>query len=681
MAKITINGISIDPLAPSAALASADLVVTDASRSNYLLIQTTQPLNQDQKAIMAKMGVTILEYVPENTYLCRYLPADLTDIRSLPFVTWANIYITGFKISPNLALKGTGNKFSTLSEIVAKPGQSFSDMPKTVDVVFHSDVNPETVREKIATAAQLDPADLKLSRHKVRITVQTKHLADLAAIDEVRHIEEVVPRKLHCNIARQIIKAGIPVYQYLYEGEGQIVVVADSGFDKGSTIDVHPAFQNRVVKLYALGRSNNANDPHGHGTHVAGSVLGNAVSGTLGINIRGIAPQSLLIFQSLMDGQGGLGGIPDDLDDLFLPPYQQYGARIHTNSWGSLIGDSKYDTQAYEIDDFVWNHRDFVICFSAGNEGKDYQATGRIASGSITPPATAKNCITVGASENYRPAIPLTYGNGWPEDFPGEPIYSDQVANNIHGIAAFSSRGPTQDHRIKPDVVAPGTFILSTLSRSVTAANPGWQRSADPLYYFQGGTSFAVPLVAGCVAVIREFLWKQLRISSPSAALIKALIINGARDVDGQYTPSEADRIPNTAEGFGLVDLAAVIGPFSAYENLLYKEEATLLDTGQEEYTTIAIAERVAMLKVTLVWTDPPGENLQNDLDLIIRTASGAERHGNMPLSSTDFDRINNVEQVIWQNVPSGRIDIIVRAYRIVELQQSYSLVIRILYF
>lgn len=70
-------------------------------------------------------------------------------------------------------------------------------------------------------------------------------------------------------------------------------------------------------------------------------------------------------------------------------------------------------------------------------------------------------------------------------------------------------------------------------------------------------------------------------------------------------------------------------------------------------------------------------QNQLNDLDLIVRTADGQERHGNMPPSSTEFDRRNNVEQVVWSNVPAGKVEIVVRANRIIEAQ-SYALVVRI---
>jgi serine protease AprX len=157
-----------------------------------------------------------------------------------------------------------------------------------------------------------------------------------------------------------------------------------------------------------------------------------------------------------------------------------------------------------------------------------------------------------------------------------------------------------------------------------------------------------------------------------SAALVKATLINGAHNIIGQYVPSESGRIPNFAEGFGRVDLAATVT-----EAIVFKDEATELDTGEEETTIVTVSSPNSTLKVTLVWTDPPGEALQNDLDLIVRGVDGRERHGNMRGTSSKFDRFNNVEQVIWPNIPIGDVTILVRAYRAIQTQ-SYALVVRI---
>jgi serine protease AprX len=678
MAKITINGIAIDPSTQGPALAAAGLHAADAADSNYILIQTHQPLDKAQKAELEAKGVVILEYVPDNTYLCQFQPTNLDDIRALPYVAWTNVYMRGFKVAPALTALPPGGPGGarSLLEIAATPARTVDTVPKTVDIVFHRDVNPAMVRDKVAAAARMDPADVQVNRQKMRLAVQTQYLPDIAAIDEVRHVEAVLPRKLHNNVARQILHLdGNPGVGATFEGTGQVVAVADTGFDVGSTTNVHPAFTGRVAKLYALGRQNNANDPNGHGTHVAGSVLGDGTSATLGHAIRGTAPQARLVLQSVLDGLGGLGGLPDDLHDLFEPPYLDDHARIHTNSWGNIVGDGSYNENARELDDFVWHHRDCVICFSAGNEGVDRNANGQVDARSVTPPGTAKNCITIGASENNRPTLNESYGAWWPNDFPANPMAADLMADDPEGIVAFSSRGPTQDQRIKPDIVAPGTFILSARSRATS--DSGWGLSQDPLYYFQGGTSMATPLVAGCVALVREFLARERQMPTPSAALVKAMLINGAQNLTGQYVPSESGRIPNHAEGFGRVDMAATIGPFAPNETLTLREEATALDTGEDEVTTVVVGALTATLKVTLVWTDPPGETLQNDLDLIVRAANGQERHGNKTPAASSFDRANNVEQVIWTGVPAGNVQIIVHAHRITQFPQAYALVVR----
>jgi len=99
-----------------------------------------------------------------------------------------------------------------------------------------------------------------------------------------------------------------------------------------------------------------------------------------------------------------------------------------------------------------------VICFAAGNDGFDSHGTGVIDPGSVAP-GTAKNCITVGATENLRADFsfpganhPSSYGDGWPNDFPTDPVHSDLVVNKPEGMVAFSGRGPVLNNRVKPDI-------------------------------------------------------------------------------------------------------------------------------------------------------------------------------------------------------------------------------------
>jgi serine protease AprX len=671
MAMITINGNSFDPIAEPTPVPPLDL-----SQSNYILIQTDPSLTDERRAELAGLGVTILEYLPRYSYLCRY-EKDLQSIRTLPYISWAEEYRSDLKLPPGL---------------------SDGAEPKEVDIVFQNNVNPEDLREAVAAAANVDPAKLNLGRDKARVTVQPKYLSAVAKIDDVRHIEEVRPPMLLNDVAREILgllsvngNGGTP-----FEGEGQLVVVADTGFNNGRTENdqVHQAFRSsdnaepRVIKLYPLGRpanaelglAGNSNDPVGHGTHVAGSVLGDGTfSGS--VKIRGTAPKARLIVQSLLDENNKLK-LPLDLRDLFLTPYLNDGARIHNNSWGSLPSDNTSDQQAKEVDDFVFNHRDFVICCAAGNEGNDVLKTGSVAPKSITSPGTAKNCITVGATESRR-SFPTTYGQKFSPHFPiGSPFHGNVMANDPESVAAISSRGPTQDGRIKPDVVAPGTFILSAKSIAKQPNDFGWADGGDE-FIFHGGTSMATPLVAGCAALVREFLDEVHQIKDPSAALVKALIINGAQPLNRIGVAPVLIGIPNPDEGFGRVNIPATVGPFPEGTSLTLKDEPAGEDTGLKEREIrglmIALNPQTTLLKVTLVWTDPPGEHLQNDLDLIVRAANGEERHGNKPPGAIDFDRANNVEQITWKGVPAGEARITVICARLTppSLSQKYALVIR----
>jgi serine protease AprX len=682
MALMTMNGISFDPEVQAAGLRAAGLETDSADRSNYILIQVEAPLTREQKDELTSLGVVIHEYVPDLTYLCGYRPGDLDVIRSLPYVTWANVYLQGFKIPPSLRAPSPSPANVILP---ISPERNPSRKPEQVDLIFHEDVDPTDTElvAKVAAAVGLEPSGLSPGRRKLRVTAAQGALDRLAEVDEVHHLEEVPERQLFNNVARQIMHADLLVRGSAFRGQGQVIAIADTGFDQGSTTDVHPAFSGRVARLYALGRPGRTNDPHGHGTHVAGSALGAGRSASLG-PIEGTAPEATLVLQSTLDSSGSLGGIPPDLHDLFEPVYHDDGARVHSNSWGTVRPGLPYDASAREIDDVVWNLPDLVICFAAGNDGTDRNRDAVVDPGSIGSQSAAKNCITVGATESLREGFRPTYGQYWPADFPVNPLNSDRQADNPEGMAAFSSRGPTRERRVKPDVVAPGTCVLSTLSRDVASASTDFGTSADALFFFDTGTSMATPLVSGCAAVLREALVRN-GTATPSAALVKALLINGAREIVGQYSPSEAGPVPNNDVGFGLVDLASAVIPIVGGPVAGGFGEGGPLEEGEEDIVTVEVPEEPgeaddpsagAVLTVTLVWTDPPGAALQNDLDLVVR-ANGTERHGNMG-TSAGFDRSNNVEQVRWPNLPPGPVDIVVRADRITRFPQPYAYAWRI---
>jgi len=360
MANITINGITLDPIGQQSLLSSANLAPRDASASGYILVQTNRPLGKGDKAQLEAAGATILEYVPEDTLLCAYPPSHLGPVRALPFVAWADVYLRGFKVAPSLVEEPAAPAGRTLMEMAARPFPLHSKIPKSVDVVVHDNVNPESIRDRLAAAAGIDPQDIQLGRHKARLTVPQEALPELANIDEVRHIEEVFPNKLHNNVARRILNIDGPNLGggFPFEGNEQIVAVADTGFDHGSTVGAHPAFQNRVIKLYALGRVGKTNDPNGHGTHVAGSVLGDGNSAVLGHRVRGTAPLATAQPAAVVEHRLQHQLLPNDLTDLLTPPYQTDGARVHTGPANERHGNvpphlSGFD-RSNNVEQVVW---------------------------------------------------------------------------------------------------------------------------------------------------------------------------------------------------------------------------------------------------------------------------------------------------------------------------------------
>ncbi|MBW1916360.1 MAG: S8 family serine peptidase, partial [Deltaproteobacteria bacterium] len=376
----------------------------------------------------------------------------------------------------------------------------------------------------------------------------------------------------------------------------------------------------------------------GHGTHVAGSVLGNGIlSGSTpssntfpGTCFAGIAPKASLVFQAVENNSTQGLSLPSDLNTLFSQS-DSAGADLHTNSWGASAG-GMYSSYSQDVDEYIWDHKDFMILFSAGNEGIDMDGDGVIDLNSLGAPATAKNCLTVGASEGNRPSgsgYDSNWGTLWPNDFSATPISTDHVSNNSIGMAAFSSRGPVIDGRYKPDLVAPGTNILS--ARSSMASGTGWG-AYNSNYLWMGGTSMSTPLTAGASALMREYLIKVQGYTTPSAALIKAALLNSAEDISpGQYGTGIDQEIPdapvpNNVEGWGRLNIENGVYPSSPF-NILYYDESTGLNTSGYNDYTVDISAAGSPLKINLVWTDYPGSTaaqggLVNDLDLQVTDPS-----------------------------------------------------------
>jgi serine protease AprX len=533
---------------------------------------------------------------------------------------------------------------------------------------------------------------------------QRRVLDDLSRVHGVRSVRRRAVNRISNDVAAGIMRAGtaITAVQAL-DGTGEVVGICDTGFDTGTTSPVHPDFAGRVraVLSYPIapdfasyinnpGADDGAADlDSGHGTHVSGSAVGDgAASADVPgqAPIRGLGHKARLVFQAVEQaldwkdprhlqryGRYLLAGIPADLTRIFDDAFSR-GVRVHSNSWGG--GDpGAYDSQCRQLDAFVWEHPTLTVLVAAGNDGSDADGDGQINLGSVTSPGTAKNCITVGASENVRHAFDgERYGDWWPQDYPAPPYKAAPMADDADQVVAFSSRGPTADGRVKPEVVAPGTWILSTKSTMLSPTATGWRPFPPSTKYFHmGGTSMATPLTAGAVAALRQHLRRDYRVARPTAALLKAVLVTGAQRVPGT-APDGA--VVDSHQGFGRVDVAAVASPPDGVRLLVRQNRR--VTTGESRRTTFTVDGGAAPLRIVLAYSDYPGSSLVNNLNLVVTGPDGSIRVGNQADGApATFDTANNVEVVQVSTPAPGEWTVDVIGSNVPQGPQPFALVVR----
>ncbi|MDH5506424.1 MAG: S8 family serine peptidase [Anaerolineae bacterium] len=678
----------------------------------YYLIQFSGPVQQDWKNQVSALGVDFLGYVPDFAFKVRMNPAQAKRVEKLGTVAWVGLFHPAYKLSPDLKMDGT-----QLFTVRLEQGTNFG----------------LTVAAVQSTGALVSVKDSNI----LQIAADSAQLTAVAHVLDVAWIENFALNQRHNEYGAGVIIGANIANANGFDGSTQIVAVADTGLGGGTASTAHADIPTgRITSITSLTSTTDQcfktiipdgaiDVDSGHGTHTAISVLGDGGPAGEG---KGSAPAANLVFQATEDyvittnycklfGYGDgyyLSGLPANLLNLFQPTYN-IGARIHSNSWGSDAAGA-YTANSVSTDSFIWNNPDMTITFSAGNAGTDANADGYVDEDSMGAPATAKNVITVGASENDRSGdfscdtgLSYTncsgqggqnnifaYGAAWPSDYPANPIASDPSAGNPQQLAAFSSRGPTDDGRIKPDVVAPGTWVLSGYSDLYQQAydgspNPqnglyqydGWGFPLNAQYKYMGGTSMSNPIVAGGAAIIRDF-YQKVFTHNASAALVKATLINSAVDLLDENNDGVNDNafpIPNNHEGWGLVNLANATDG----SHLYYDVTPGLATSGSASYP-FTVTTAGTLFKVTLVWSDYPSTegastNLVNDLDLVITSPSGATYRGNVfsggwSQTGGNIDRLNNVENVFIQSAEAGTWNVQVSGFNIPNGPQPYALVV-----
>lgn len=318
----------------------------------------------------------------------------------------------------------------------------------------------------------------------------------LSALDNVKYVEPSI--EFHATLAEASPIVGAPqAWDLGYTGKGVKVAVVDSGID-GS----HPDFEGRIAEFKDfVGGKTTAYDDFGHGTHCAG-IIGGDGSASNG-KYKGVAPEVTFVGVKVL-GKGGSGSLENILAGI------NYAAKTDARIISLSLGSNQH-SQA--MDDAIRNavQAGKVVVCAAGNSGPGARTIGC--------PADAPEALAVGATDK-----------------------SDN-------IASFSSRGPTSDGRIKPDVSAPGKDIVSCRA---TGTNDG--KAIDTYYLSMSGTSMACPMVSGAVAVmleknpdltpaqVREILEKTAKrlgsgVPNSNFGYGRISIINAIKYLDGDYMP------------------------------------------------------------------------------------------------------------------------------------------------
>ncbi len=649
-----VQAVPLDSAAPRALLLRSARLMTDApgaaealasalpaalrgrpvAEGGLLLVQFAPDVAAaDRAAILARHGAIAGDFVPNNALLARVPAASVEALAADPGVRWIGRVHPALKLATDLG-NADPLRPSWLLRVEPAPGT-------TLDALAE-----DARRAGFYVTGMGD--------HGIDVEgFDDEGLLALARFDSVLSIHEIPQLEWHNSFSRWICQSNVTnsysIHARGIKGAGQTVAVMDSGLDVN-----HCCFASQSGKIVdnrawgggVLG-TGCANE---HGTHTAGT----AVCGGGQFN-DGLAPDAGIVFQDVGTATNCTNVFPPNPLSSAWDDARTRGAFIHTNSWGG--GSNLYTTDTRTIDNYMWNQQNFLIVYSAGNNGPNPSTLGSY--------SNAKNSVTVGGTRN---------------------------GSNRERMYDFSSHGPAGDGRTLPDLTAPADFVSSALAASTPDPSCNWTNLA--------GTSMAAPAVAGTAALAREFFLKGYYPSgtatpadgfTPSAALVKAMLLTSARNMTNVGTR------PDTLQGWGRVTLDDALwfsGEASSQRLRILDDRNTATGftaTGQEVTFDIKVMS-TGTLKVMLVWTDYPGaalaaKALVNDLDLTVTlktnnwtfTGNQGFDGGWSSSTSTTYDNLNNKEGVMIQSVSPQDVTIKVRAAAINNVTghaQDYALVV-----
>ena len=620
---------------PWASMAPADLVLDLVQRSidsdgHHVLIRFDAPVDDDERLQLKASGLSVLSPLGGASYMARMAggtlnPAGLLqhdsiqEIRDIDPMWKLHRYLAEGNI-PTWGISKVASQRSNPTipvYIMLHPG---------VDLAMAEfDVKAMTGGRITSTLDSINTLVVELPYDSIWTVIED---------DRVLYLEPALPQLSTQNASNRIITQAddVQAAPYALDGDGVSVMVYDGG--KAFT---HNDFGGRLTPRDSSSTSN-------HGTHVSGTIGGNG-----GTN-RGMAP-AVTIESYGFEQEGGLSeGFlyhdPGDLEADYGDAINAHGCVLANNSIGTNTAPNGFPcdwTGDYGVTSNLIDHvargglgGDIRIIWANGNErqtsncGSNFNTT--------APPACAKNHITVGA-----------------------------LNSNDDSVTDFTSWGPTDDHRIKPDISGPG--CQSNDDGGVTSC------SSSGGYTTMCGTSMSCPTVTGLSALILQD-YRAMHPGEPDITghMLKSLFAHTA--FDGGNTG------PDNKYGYGSVRVKDAIDHMRSGN---FAEKA--IDQGQTVEVLVFVEQGQDTVKATIAWSDVPATplvvpSLVNDIDLKIIDPNGAthwpwtliQGDPGAPAVRTGPDHINNIEQVQIDNAIPGVYRVVISGTNIAEGPQDFGL-------
>jgi hypothetical protein len=602
-------------------------------------VQFSGAVSPTERSALGDAGLNLLSYVGNHAYFAALRAPVDSNVLLKSRLTALNAIERQWKLHSDL-LANQPPSWSIISPEKASPTTAV-DPTVAVYVMFHKDVvlDPDGV-----VIVRRHGAWIRSKMESITglvIELPLSEVAQLADEDAVMWIEPPLPQFSEVNDDNRT-RTGAEVVQaapYGLDGSGISVLVYDGGF----ALDSHSDFSGRLTVRDSAGLSD-------HATHVAGTVGGDG-SASAG-QFRGMAP-AVTIESYGFEQPGGLSAgflytDPGDLEADYTEAINVHGVDLSNNSIGTNTApngfpcdwEGNYGATGALIDAIVGGSLGdpFRIVWANGNERQGAGACGTTYL-TTAPPACAKNHITVGA------------------------LNSDDDS-----VTSFTSWGPCDDGRIKPDLSGPGCQISVDGSVTSTSSAGG--------YTTKCGTSMAAPTITGLSALLLQ----DYRAQYPTEpdflnSTLKSLLAHTAEDIENVG--------PDYMTGYGSVRIQPAIDTMRAGNFL-----EDVVDQGDTYSVLIIVGPADTELKVTLAWDDAPGTPnvdpvLVNDLDLVV-IDSGNTTHFPWtldpanpanPAVRTTTDHVNNIEQVVIDAPAPGTYRVEVSGFNIPTGPQSFSLV------